>query len=61
MAGKWRPAGGRERGRWGGSPGAAAALAVVFRNQPSGISLLFLFVGIPLYFVDLQDDLDDCE
>ncbi|XP_060133477.1 serine/threonine-protein phosphatase 4 regulatory subunit 1 [Zootoca vivipara] len=23
------------------------------------LSLLFLFVGIPLYFVDLQDDLDD--
>lgn len=59
MAGKWgRRAGG---GCWGGSSAAAAVLAVALRNQPPGISLLFLFVGIPLYFVDLQDDLDDCE
>lgn len=46
--------------RWGGSPGAAAVLAVVLETNPL-VSFLFLFVGIPLYFVDLQDDLDDCE
>lgn len=63
MAGKWGWRAGRRAGagRWGGSPGAAAVLAVALRNQPPGVSLLFLFVGIPLYFVDLQDDLDDCE